>query len=147
MNIEIKDIEQYLSEVKKAVENGRYRLDRNSKRQDNIKLFLNYVMDEAKAKEIILSLTARDFSEILQNEHQGYEHERLYVFGKDVILLERHGTEKKDGGSRYDTEKKGFLRELQKGDRIPFTETEYQKEYKGQGIYIYNYRGCLCGMR
>lgn len=54
MNIEIKDIEQYLSEVKKAVENGRYRLDRNSKRQDNIKLFLNYVMDEAKAKEIIL---------------------------------------------------------------------------------------------
>ncbi|MBD5157839.1 MAG: type II toxin-antitoxin system MqsR family toxin [Butyrivibrio sp.] len=89
------DIEQYLSEVKEAVENDRYRLDRHSKRQDNINLFLDYVIDEAKAKDIILSLTVMDFSEILQNEHKGFEHERLYVFGKDVKLLERNGTEDK----------------------------------------------------
>ncbi|MDD6207402.1 MAG: type II toxin-antitoxin system MqsR family toxin [Clostridiales bacterium] len=95
MNIEIKDIEQYLFEVKEAVENDRYRLAQNAKRQDNINLFLDYVIDEAKAKDIILSLTAMDFSEILQNEHKGYEHERLYVFGKDVELLERNGTEQK----------------------------------------------------
>ncbi|MCM1048524.1 MAG: hypothetical protein NC433_08870 [Clostridiales bacterium] len=96
MNIEKKDIEQYLSEVKQAVESDRYRLDRNTKRQDNINLFLNYVIDEAKAKEIILSLTAMDFSQILQNEHKGYEHERLYVFGKEVTLLERSGTNEKE---------------------------------------------------
>lgn len=36
-----------------------------------------------------------DFSEILHNEHVEYEHERLYVFGKDVTLLERNGTEEK----------------------------------------------------
>lgn len=95
LNIEKKDIEQYLSVVKDAVENNRYRIDRNSKRQDNINLFLDYVIDEAKAKEIILSLTVLDFSEILQNKHKGYEHERLYVFGKDVVLLERNGTEEK----------------------------------------------------
>jgi len=95
LNIEKKDIEQYLSEVKEAVGNDRYRFDRNSKRQDNINLFLNYVIDETKAKEIILSLTAMDFSGIVQNEHKGYEHERLYVFGKDVILLERYRTEGK----------------------------------------------------
>lgn len=95
MSIEKKDIEQYLSEVKAAVVNDRYRLDRNVRRQDNIDLFLNYVIDEARAKEIILNLTAMDFSEILQNEHKGYEHERLYVFGKDVILLERIGKEEK----------------------------------------------------
>lgn len=95
MPIETKDIEQYLSEVKAAVEKGRCRLDRNTKRQDNINLFLNYIIDEAKAKEIILSLTATDFSEILQNEHKGFEHEQLYVFGKDVVLLERNGTEEK----------------------------------------------------
>ena len=95
MNIEKKHIEQYLSEVKEAVGNDRYRLDRNAKRQDNINLFLDYVIDEAKAKEIILSLTVMDFSEILQNEHKGYEHENLYVFGKDVSLLERNGTEEK----------------------------------------------------
>lgn len=95
MDIKTKDIEQYLTEVKEAVETGKYRIDRNAKRQDNINLFLDYIIDEAKAKEIILSLTAIDFVEILNNEHKGYEHERLYVFGKDVILLERNGTEEK----------------------------------------------------
>lgn len=93
--IDQKDIEQYLSEVKDAVEKDYYRLDRNARRQDNINLFLDYVIDEAKAKEIILNLTAMDFSEVLQNEHKGFEHERLYVFGKDVVLLERTGTEEK----------------------------------------------------
>ncbi|MDE7186485.1 MAG: hypothetical protein K2O13_03125, partial [Lachnospiraceae bacterium] len=73
MTIKKKDIEQYLSEVKAAVENDRYRLDWNSRRRDNINLFLDYVIDEARAKEIILSLTAMDFSEILQNEHKGFE--------------------------------------------------------------------------
>ena len=95
MNINKKYIEQYLSEVKDAVQNDRYRLDRNSKRQDNINLFLDYVIDETKVKDIILSLTIMDFSEILQNNHKGFEHERLYVFGKDVPLLERNGTEEK----------------------------------------------------
>ncbi len=95
MDIDKKDIELYLSEVKEAVENGRYRLDRNARRQGNIKLFLDYVIDEAKARKIILSLTEMDFSGILRNEHKGFEHERLYVFGRDVILLERNGTEEK----------------------------------------------------
>ena len=95
MNFDIKDIEQYLANVKETVENDRYRLDRNARRQDNIDLFLDYVVDESKAKQIILSLTAMDFSMILQNEHKGYEHEKLYVFGKDVTLLERNGSEEK----------------------------------------------------
>ncbi|HIX68599.1 MAG TPA: type II toxin-antitoxin system MqsR family toxin [Candidatus Anaerostipes excrementavium] len=95
MNIRKKDIEQYLFEIKEAVENNRYRIDRNVRRQNNIDLFLKYVIDEVKAKEIILSLNVMDFSKILQNEHKGYEYERLYVFGKDVVLLERSGTEEK----------------------------------------------------
>lgn len=95
LGIELKDIETYLSEVKDAVKNNRYRLDRNSRRQENINLFVDYVIDEQKAKDIILNLTVMDFSEILQNEHVGYEHERLYVFGKDVTLLERTGNEEK----------------------------------------------------
>lgn len=95
MKIELKDIEAYLSQVKGAVRNNRYRISVNAKRQDNIELFLNYVLDEAKAKEILLSLMPVDFSEILHNEHKGFEHELLYVFGKDVSLLERHGSEEK----------------------------------------------------
>ena len=81
MNIDRESIERYLFEIKKAVEKDNYRIDRNSRRQDNINLFLDYVIDEAKAKEIILDLNAMDFSTILQNEHKGFEHEKLYVFG------------------------------------------------------------------
>ena len=50
MNIDQKDIEQYLSEVKEAVEKDNYRLDRNARRQDNINLFLDYVIDEANRR-------------------------------------------------------------------------------------------------
>lgn len=95
MGIDKKDIEQYLFELKEAVGKDRYRIDRNARRQGNINLFLDYIIDEAKAKEIMLNLTVMDFSKVLQNEHVGYEHERLYVFGKDMNLLERNGTKKK----------------------------------------------------
>lgn len=95
MNIERESIEQYLLEVKESVKKDKYRLDHNSRRQDNIKLFLDYVIDEAQVKEVILDLDTQDFSTILQNEHKGFEHEKLYVFGKDIILLERNGTEEK----------------------------------------------------
>jgi len=95
LNIERESIEQYLLEVKESVKKDKYRLDHNSRRQDNIKLFLDYVIDEAKVKEVILDLNTQDFSTILQNEHKGFEHEKLYVFGKDITLLERNGTEEK----------------------------------------------------
>lgn len=95
MDVTLQDIETYLSEVKDVVKNDRYRIDRNNRRRDNLDLFLNYIIDEAKAKEILLSLTAADFSEIRKNQHKGFEYELLYVFGKDVSLLERVGTEVK----------------------------------------------------
>lgn len=95
MNISQYEIENYLLEVKKAIQSNRYRIERNSHRQDNINLFLDYVIDETKAKDILLGLTATDFSEVLHNEHKGYEHELLYVFGKDVELLERTGNKSK----------------------------------------------------
>lgn len=91
LNITQTDIDIYLTEVKEAIQNNRYRIERNSHRQDNINLFLDYVIDETVAKDILLGLTASDFCEILQNKHKGYEHELLYVFGKDVKLLERFG--------------------------------------------------------
>lgn len=95
MDISLSDIEIYLKDVKKAVKQGHYRIDRNAKRQANISLFLDYVIDEKRAKEILLSLTPKDFSGVVQNNHVGYEHEVLYIFGKDVRLLERTGTKEK----------------------------------------------------
>ena len=52
MKIEVKEIERYLSDLKDAVKKNRYRIERNFKRQDTIRLFLDYVIDEGKAKEI-----------------------------------------------------------------------------------------------
>jgi len=91
----MKDIEQYLSEVREAVSSGRWRIALNERREDNLKLFVDYVIYERDAKEIILNLEAIDFSEILQNEKVGFGHELLYVFGKDVTLLERYGKKEK----------------------------------------------------
>ena len=95
LNITQNEIKVYLEEVKEAMQNNRYRIERHSRRQDNIDLFVNYVIDETIAKDILLGLEATDFSEILRNEHRGYEHELLYVFGKDVELLERMGNTSK----------------------------------------------------
>lgn len=89
MEVTIADIEKYLEEVKEAVNAGRYRVEMNENRQDNQDLFMDYIVDEDKRKQILLSLTAMDFSEIRHNTNKGFEHELLYVFGKEVKLLRR----------------------------------------------------------
>lgn len=95
LKITFDEIDLYLKEIKDAVQNDRYRIDRNNRRQDNQNLFVDYVIDEAKEKEILLSLDVTDFSEKRKNEHKGFEHEVLYIFGKDIKLLERFGSEEK----------------------------------------------------
>lgn len=89
MDVTIADIEKYLEDVKEAISVGRYRVEMNENRQDNRDLVMDYIVDEEKRKQILLSLTAMDFSEIRHNTHIGYEHELVYVFGKDVKLLRR----------------------------------------------------------
>lgn len=91
MEKNFEEIENYITEVKTAVAAGRYRIEINRNRPDNLALFRNYVIDEAKSKEIMMSLTAYDFCETKRNEHTGYEHELLYIFGKNVKLLQRFG--------------------------------------------------------
>ena len=85
------EINVYLDEVKEAIRKNRYRIERNQNRGDNNSLFLDYVINETMARDILMGLTATDFSERVQNEHIGFEHEFLYIFGEDVELLERMG--------------------------------------------------------
>lgn len=95
MTVSISAVEQYLYEVKAAIRNNRYIIARNSKRQDNLDLFSDYIIDEADAKAVLLSLEADDFSEVRQNMHIGQEHEMLWIFGKNVNLIGRFsGVEK-----------------------------------------------------
>ncbi len=90
MHIQQNDIEKYLAEIKTLINSGAYRIERNARREDNLDLFLTHILDEPQAKEILLNLTPQDFSAVVQNEHIGYEHEQLYIFGKDVLLTERY---------------------------------------------------------
>ena len=95
------DVKKYLEEVKTAVVHNKYRIELNKHRQDNRKLFEDYVLDEARAKEILLSLETDDFSEVRNNDHEGFEYELLYVFGKDVKLMKRYGFEGEKTVSLY----------------------------------------------
>ena len=95
MNLSVSDVENYLEAVKCAVKAHRYRLDMNAKRQDNRKLFDTYLLTMRDAENIILNLNVMDFSDAVPNEHAGFEHETLYIFGKEVLLIERYGTAEK----------------------------------------------------
>ena len=66
MNISKNDVEQYLSDVFIAVKAGRYQISSRQKNQD---LYIDYVFTEEDAKKVILSLTAYDFSDAVQNDH------------------------------------------------------------------------------
>lgn len=93
LNISYGEVKQYVADMKAGVQAGWYRIARNRKRQANADLYRDYVIDEEKTRNILLDLTTEDFCEVLQNEHAGFEHECLYVFGKEVRLLQRFGME------------------------------------------------------
>lgn len=87
-----RDIELYLQGVRNAIDEGRYQI---APRPKNRKLLTDYIISEADILKIIKSLTARDFSEAAHNEHKGKEYEILYIFGKDINLLERFGDQER----------------------------------------------------
>ena len=82
--------------MKKAVKEGRYEIERNANREANSMLFRNYLISEEDAKKIIYNLTPMDFSEAVRNRKPQYADEILYIFGKEVKLLERYGDAEKE---------------------------------------------------
>ena len=88
MNVTKSDVEQYLSDVFVAVNAGRYQISPRQKNQD---IYMDYVFTEEDAKKVILSLTAYDFSDAVQNDHPQHPEEILYIFGKDIKLMPRYG--------------------------------------------------------
>lgn len=96
MDLNFAEVEEYLSNVKKAVKEGRYEIERNANREANSMLFRNYLISEEDAKKIIYNLTPMDFSEAVRNRKPQYADEILYIFGKEVELLERYGDAEKE---------------------------------------------------
>lgn len=89
MNVTKSDVEAYLLDVFAAVNAGRYQI---SPRPKNQSIYIDYVFTEADARNVILSLTADDFSDAVQNDHPRHPEEILYIFGKDIKLLPRYGS-------------------------------------------------------
>lgn len=96
MDLNFAEVEEYLSNVKKAVKEGRYEIERNANREANSMLFRNYLISEEDAKKIIYNLTPMDFSEAVRNRKPQYADEILYIFGKEVKILERYGDAEKE---------------------------------------------------
>lgn len=89
------EVKAYLDELKRVVRSGRYRV---SPRGKNERLFIEYMVSEDDIRKIILGLKVEDFCEAVFNDHPGFEHELLYVFGKEVKLRSRFGGTKEAVG-------------------------------------------------
>lgn len=87
--IDESEINDYLGEAKKLILDGKFRIALNSNRLTNLSLFDEYLINEESVKSILLNLTVYDFFEKVQNKHANFNHEWLYVFGKEIDLIKR----------------------------------------------------------
>ncbi|WP_302424794.1 hypothetical protein [Holdemanella biformis] len=87
--IDESEINDYLGEAKKLILDGKFRIALNSNRLTNLSLFDEYLINEKSVKSILLNLTVYDFCEKVQNKHANFNHEWLYVFGKEIDLIKR----------------------------------------------------------
>ena len=87
--IDESEINDYLGEAKKLILDGKFRIALNSNRLTNLSLFDEYLINEESVKSILLNLTVYHFCEKVQNKHANFNHEWLYVFGKEIDLIKR----------------------------------------------------------
>ena len=87
--IDESEINDYLGEAKKLILDGKFRIALNSNRLTNLSLFDEYLINEESVKSILLNLTVYEFCEKVQNKHANFNHEWLYVFGKEIDLIKR----------------------------------------------------------
>ena len=87
--IDESEINDYLGEAKKLILDGKFRIALNSNWLTNLSLFDEYLINEESVKSILLNLTVYDFCEKVQNKYANFNHEWLYVFGKEIDLIKR----------------------------------------------------------
>lgn len=88
--IDKSEIADYLSRAKKLIVQNKFCIALNSNRMTNLSLFDEYLIDEERIKIILLDLTEDDFCEKVQNKHVQFQHEWLYIFGKEISLMKRY---------------------------------------------------------
>ncbi len=85
------EIDQILDRIQNCIRNGRYTISLNEHRQENIDFINEYNLSSKRQKEILLNINTEDFCHSLQNTKKGYEYETLYVFSKNISLLDIYG--------------------------------------------------------
>lgn len=88
--IDKSEIADYLSRAKKLIVQNKFCIALNSNRMTNLSLFDEYLIDEERIKIILLDLTEDDFCGKVQNKHVQFQHEWLYIFGKEISLMKRY---------------------------------------------------------
>ncbi len=88
--IDKSEIADYLSRAKKLIVQNKFCIALNSNQTTNLSLFDEYLIDEERIKIILLDLTEDDFCEKVQNKHVQFQHEWLYIFGKEISLMKRY---------------------------------------------------------
>lgn len=88
--IDKSEIADYLTKAKKLIVQNKFSIALNSNRMTNLSLFDEYLIDEERIKIILLDLTEDDFCEKVQNKHVQFQHEWLYIFGKEISLMKRY---------------------------------------------------------
>lgn len=86
-------IEEILNKIKAYVQENKYTIALNDKRQENIDFIREYNIYNAKQKRILLDIKTDDFCYSLRNKNTGYEYEILYVFAPIVTLYDSSGEE------------------------------------------------------
>lgn len=82
-----KDIKCILDIFKDCIVEGRYTISLNDNRRENVRFIKEYNLYREKRENILLGLEVEDFCHSLKNTKVGYEHETLYVFVPQEILI------------------------------------------------------------
>lgn len=87
-------IQDYLDKVYSCIDLNEFNIALHPrKRAENVEFKSTFQMTDKKYKELFKSLVVTDFSHTLQNEHEGFENETLYVFRKDGKFIDIDGEE------------------------------------------------------
>lgn len=82
-----------LDTIKDCIRGKRYVISKNENRQENIEFINEYNLTSRKQNEVLLRIEPEDFCHTLQNTNLGFEHEILYVFCPQIILVNFSGEE------------------------------------------------------
>lgn len=88
------DIDKILKKIQDCIKEGKFSMELNENRQENIGFINEYNLKTERQKEILLSIATEDFCHSLQNTKIGYTHEILYVFCPQVLLLDIFANDK-----------------------------------------------------